>query len=78
MLYPLVGFESSSPVGSPEVGALATVLLYTAAGDKAYGARIERVEHGLAWVKVIGLSVEWPYMLGDQITVSLDKVIDWS
>ena len=77
MISPLVGLQSSTPSGSPKVGDLATALLFTSKGDRPYCCRIERVDSRYAWVKVIGLAVEWPYQVGDQITVTLNKVIDW-
>lgn len=77
MISPLISVASDSPQGEPTVGALATVLLFTNDGDKPYCCRIERLEYGMAWVKVIGLNISHPYSVGDQLTVDIDKVIDW-
>ena len=65
---------------NPTIGGLVTVRMYNPATGKfdlLIGARLERVFEQVAFVKLIGLSVPEPYMIGDKFPIDLDRVVDW-
>jgi len=70
----LIALDFSGPKGSPEVGDLLTVKLF---GGKVSGARLERVEAGSYFVKLVGFNIPQPYAIGDRFPLNREAIIDW-
>jgi len=61
-------------------GELVTVELRKSFNSSEYvqcGARIEKIECGNAFVKLVGLEVPAPYQIGDRLPLDVERVIDW-
>jgi hypothetical protein len=65
----------SLPTNCPAfaVGDYVTVELY---GGKVACAKVTRRQRGESWIRIVGLNVPQPYMVGDELVIADDKVID--
>ncbi len=77
LVPPLTG-TTPTRKGEPQVGDLVTVLMFKdGKATLPVGARLERVAHGTAFVKLAGLGIPAPYAIGDRYPIPADRVVDW-
>jgi hypothetical protein len=73
-LRPMVFLPPTRPASEPQVGDLLTVKL---AFGKTSGARLERIDGGCYFVKLVGLGIPEPYELGDRFPIDRAAITDW-
>ena len=61
-------------------GDLVTVRVYNPTSrefDAECGAKVSRISHGNAWIRLAGLSAPYPYSIGDALVIGTDQITDW-